>query len=271
MFIKIWIYTNASHVRVTRSIRHKLAYPYYEASLKYKSRAFSSLLAKSSPRALGSETTVSRVRLTRENEWLGYCIYRSQVACCSSFVAFCSTWRAERNRWLSVFKVRQRTRTSGKKKSKEKGGSSEETDEQSRRTRRVGLVERGVAENEGIMEKRRLSSTRSLLDVVNGERRATDSRWPIKSPTGLDLSTNEQQLLTFKVDERSGEAWRDASFSLKSGLHGEACSILIAPLPFIRFRRADQFVVSSDKRREQFPGFDVCHDVRDNYWDIVGL
>ena len=40
----------------------------------------------------------------------------------------------------------------------------------------------------------------SWLERANDAGRAEDSPRPIKPPTGLDLSTNNEQLLTFKLD-----------------------------------------------------------------------
>lgn len=60
--------------------------------------------------------------------------------------------------------------------------------------------------------KRRSFVAWSLLDQVVERQLGENSRRPIKSPAGLDLSTNGQ-LLTFKVDEEGREGGMRARVS----------------------------------------------------------
>ena len=89
-------------------------------------------------------------------------------------------------------------------------------------------------------------------------RRAHNSRRPIKSSTGLDLSTNEQQLLTFKVDERGweerGRPWSSFDFNRAAAVYQ------ISP-------ESTNLWFPRTRGRGTVPGLRcLCHDVADNCW-----
>lgn len=175
----------------------------------------------------------------RIKQWPVYCIYVSGVACCSLFGcnSLIDIGHSGRDlehwtntQWTSI---EEKLREKQLEEVRETGGwkRMDKVEKLGRWDWRGKTLDVVKTENNGIMENRRLSSATVITgrrETTTTTRRAQHSRRPIKSSTGLDLSANEQQLLTFKVDERGRER--------RGKQPREARSILIAPLPFIKFR-----------------------------------